>query len=62
MAEREKSERLEQRAKVDRAVAWLEREKRMNAPPAIRFYAMQMVGKAIREERLAGGGAGTGAP
>lgn len=36
---------------VEQAREWLEEGKRKNAPPAIRFYAMQSVGAAIERER-----------
>lgn len=39
---------------VKTAKAWLEREKRLNSPPAMRFIAMQAVGRALKDERESG--------
>ena len=36
---------------VEEATAWLEREKHLNQPPAMRFAALMAVSKAMERER-----------
>jgi hypothetical protein len=52
-AEREEDQKAEfheqLQENLDKAREWLEMEKRRNAPPHIRFFAMEAVGKAQRE-------------